>query len=234
MAEGHGDQAENQAENSGSPMTMALMIIAGGLALAALAIGILLLISSSHMTMPAKCSPLEDPIIEEKENDDDEDPVLYRASVRVTVSSTRGGWGKAILSPESTVYDSAGDRWHKNDTLQMEWASAYCLCPGCNGTSPGVCEECVPGAKGCDVLPPEYDCWVDVRTRGAGFPVFDTGVGRVRFEKEKAERNTAWWISFWVFLGIFIALLIAFVGVSVPQMLSSASSGDYEQMPHTA
>lgn len=239
-----------------------LMIVGGGLALSVLVLGVLLLISSSHMTMPAKCSPLEDPILESQIRDstgecfeddsdvrvdeelkkkdkrcDKEEPDLFRSSVRVegaplpsacnvqaspqhltrrepvaAVVSHRDGWGKAILNPEAVVFDSgqtpplhahhafvcgrtmggrkrflsldasdaltAGDRWHFNETAQVLWAQSYCLCPGCNGTDPGVCEECVPRSPGCDVLPPEYDCWMDVRTRSSGFPIFDTGVRR--------------------------------------------------------
>ena len=116
---------------------------------------------------------------------------------------------------------------------------SYCLCPGCNGTHPGECEECVPRTPGCDVLPPEYDCWMDVRTRASGFPLYDAGAGRVRFTKEMTERNTAWWVLFIVFVSLFGVLLIAFLAVGVPVMLSSggsSNSNDYQQMeePHTA
>ena len=76
---------------------------------------------------------------------------------------------------------AAGDRWHLNMTEQVLWAGSYCLCPGCNGTSPGECEECVPRTPGCDVLPPEYDCWMDVRTRESGWPIFDSGVSAQRY-----------------------------------------------------
>jgi len=213
------------------------------------------------MTMPAKCSPLEDPILESQIRDstgecfeadtevrvdeelkkkdkrcDKEEPDLFRSSVRVEVVSHRDGWGKAILNPEAVVFDSAGDRWHFNETAQVLWAQSYCLCPGCNGTDPGVCEECVPRSPGCDVLPPEYDCWMDVRTRSSGFPIFDTGAGRVRFSKEKTERNTAWWVLFIVFICLSGALLIALLAVGIPFLLSraSASDDDYQQMPHSA
>jgi hypothetical protein len=71
---------------------------------------------------------------------------------------------------------TAGDRWHINGSRQLEWAISHCLCPGCNGTHPGECEECVPRSPGCDVLAPEYDCWMDVRTRSSGWPLYDTGV----------------------------------------------------------
>ena len=124
-------------------------------------------------------------------------------------------------------------------TQQKLWAMSYCLCPGCNGTHPGECEECVPRTPGCDVLPPEYDCWMDVRTRASGFPLYDAGAGRVRFTKEMTERNTAWWVLFIVFVSLFGVLLIAFLAVGVPVMLSSggsSNSNDYQQMeePHTA
>ena len=72
---------------------------------------------------------------------------------------------------------AAGDRWHINSTKQLVWAMSHCLCPNCNGTHPGECEECVPRSPGCDVRPPEYDCWMDVRTRTSGWPLYDTGVG---------------------------------------------------------
>lgn len=92
-----------------------LTIIGGGLALSVLALGVLLLISSSHMTMPARCSPLEDPILESQIRDstgecfqadsdvradaerkkkdkrcDKEEPDLFRSSVRVEGESDRG------------------------------------------------------------------------------------------------------------------------------------------------
>ena len=80
-----------------------LMAVGGGLALASVALGVLLLISSSHMIMPAQCSPLEDPVMESKIRDldppcfaedsdvrtnkselcDSAQPNLYRPSVRV-------------------------------------------------------------------------------------------------------------------------------------------------------
>ena len=72
---------------------------------------------------------------------------------------------------------AAGDRWHINSTKQLLWAMSHCLCANCNGTHPGECEECVPRSPGCDVRPPEFDCWMDVRTRTSGWPLFDSGVG---------------------------------------------------------
>jgi hypothetical protein len=93
---------------SGGGASVVLMIVGGGLALSVLVLGVLLLISSSHMTMPAKCSPLEDPILESQIRDstgecfeydsdvradaelekkdkrcDKEEPNLFRSSVRV-------------------------------------------------------------------------------------------------------------------------------------------------------
>jgi hypothetical protein len=72
-------------------------------------------------------------------------------------------------------------------TRQMQWASDHCRCKGCDGFTKGTCEECVISQKelleaenqraaGCDALPPEFDCWMDVRTRASGFPMFDAGV----------------------------------------------------------
>ena len=245
--------------------SLVLIIVVGGLAVTGVALGILLLISSSHLTMPAKCVPLSDPVLEiqvrdstagpdgvgncfepdtdlrlDRDDDeknsacDEEAPNLYRSAVNVSVVVHRGGYGRVILSPESLVYDSSGDRWHINMSRQVDWASSYCLCAGCNGTEPGVCDECVPGTRGCDLLPPEYDCWVDVRTRGSGWPIFDAGVGRVRFTKAKTESNVVWWVFFWIFLGLFIVLLVAFIAVGIPVMLSSSSGNGYQQMPHTA
>ena len=101
--------AEDGKQGGGSGgANILMMIIGGGLALAAVAIGVLLLISSSHMTMPAKCSPLEDPVMEERIRDktgecfefdtdvrvdaklkkkdkrcDKQEPDIYRSSVRV-------------------------------------------------------------------------------------------------------------------------------------------------------
>ena len=103
--------------------------------------------------------------------------ILPLSRVCVWTSNGRRGcrsW-RALDASDTAV--TAGDRWHFNETAQVLWAKSYCLCPGCNGTDPGVCEECVPRSPGCDVLPPEYDCWMDVRTRQSGFPIFDTGVG---------------------------------------------------------
>lgn len=82
---------------------LVLMAVGGGLALSCVALGVLLLISSSHMVIPAKCSPLEDPIMEENIRDldpscfaedsdvrtntselcDSAQPNLYRSSLRV-------------------------------------------------------------------------------------------------------------------------------------------------------
>ena len=89
-------------------MSIIVLIVGGGLLLAALAVGILLVISFSHMTMPAKCSPLEEPVRESQIRDktgecfkhdsdervdadlrnkdkrcDKQEPDLFRSSVRV-------------------------------------------------------------------------------------------------------------------------------------------------------
>lgn len=57
----------------------------------------------------------------------------------------------------------------------------------------------------------------------------------MRFSKEKTERNTAWWVLFIIFICLFAALLVAFLAVGIPVLLSGPSSdSDYEQMPHTA
>jgi hypothetical protein len=59
--------------------------------------------------------------------------------------------------------------------------------------------------------------------------------GKVRFSKEKTERNTAWWVLFIIFVSLFGALLIAFLAVGIPVLLAGGQSdSDYEQMPHTA
>jgi len=101
-------EEEGKGGGGGGGASMVLIIIGGGLALAALVIGVLMLISSSHMTMPAKCSPLSEPHLERQIRDrtgecfesdssvrvdakrkqkdkkcDKEDPDLYRSSVRV-------------------------------------------------------------------------------------------------------------------------------------------------------
>ena len=64
-------------------MNIVLTIIGGGLALSAVAIGILLLISSSHITMPAKCSPLEDPVYESRIRDKTGECFEFDSDVRV-------------------------------------------------------------------------------------------------------------------------------------------------------
>ncbi len=58
-------------------------------------------------------------------------------------------------------------------------------------------------------------------------------MGRVRFTKEKTERNTAWWVLFIVFVSLFGVLLIAFIAVGVPGLLSAKSASD-DEMPHRA
>jgi len=101
---------------------LVLMAVGGGLALASVALGVLLLISSSHMIMPAKCSPLEDPVMESNIRDldppcfaedsdvrtnmsklcDSAQPNLYRPSVRVEGGLPRGAAalaGRRLLPP---------------------------------------------------------------------------------------------------------------------------------------
>ena len=69
----------------------------------------------------------------------------------------------------------------------MTWAASYCQCPGCNGTDEGTCDECLVSQKvlleteearigDCDRYPPQYACWMDVRTRASGWPIYDSGV----------------------------------------------------------
>ena len=64
-----------------------LLIVAGGAALSAIAILVLLFIASAHMIVKAKCSPLEDPRIEivrpPEDCEKDCAPPRFRASVRV-------------------------------------------------------------------------------------------------------------------------------------------------------
>lgn len=64
-------------------MGIVLTIIGGGLLLSAVAVGILLLISSSHITMPAKCSPLEDPVYESRIRDKTGECFEFDTDVRV-------------------------------------------------------------------------------------------------------------------------------------------------------
>ena len=93
---------------------------------------------------------------------------------------------------------TAGDDWTVgNNESVMKWSANYCRCPGCTGFEKGECDECVTShsellrtenervwkkkqewekVEGCDALPPEYDCWMDVRSRQSGFPLFDVGV----------------------------------------------------------
>eukprot|EP00961_Rhodomonas_salina_P144950 1951188-Rhodomonas_salina.2 len=74
-----------------------------GLAVCLFALFCLFLNASTHMVMKAKCAPLMDPILEHKKEGKKE---LWRASLRVEVLAYSNGAGKAILSPDSTVYDS--------------------------------------------------------------------------------------------------------------------------------
>lgn len=106
MADGEKDREPGAGGGEGGGMggaRLVLMAIGGGLALSAVALGILLLISSSHIDLPAKCSPLADPFMEENIRDldppcfaedsdvrtniselcDSAQPNLYRSSVRV-------------------------------------------------------------------------------------------------------------------------------------------------------
>ena len=138
----------------------------------------------------------------------------------------------------------------------MAWAMTYCLCPGCNGIHPGVCEECTPRTPGCDVEPPEFDCWVRIRRSEAGFPIFNIGVTKVRFEKFRvrflqfisagsleltfdiqAERNDAFLISLILFIVLFGLLLIAGFFLGLPAKLFGNSDKSYtplEDPPHEA
>jgi hypothetical protein len=61
-------------------------------------------------------------------------------------------------------------------------------------------------------------------------------VGRVRFTKEKTERNTAWWVLFIVFVSLFGVLFIAFIAVGLPALLSAKkpSYDESDEMPHRA
>ena len=98
-----------------------------------------------------------------------------------------------FLTALITVLDvAAGKDWHVNKTEQMTWAASYCRCPGCNGTDEGTCDECLVSQKllletegsrtgDCDRYPPQYDCWMDVRTRASGWPIYDAGVRAILF-----------------------------------------------------
>ena len=66
-----------------------------------------------------------------------------------------------------------------------------------------------------------------------GFALRINQVGKVRFTKEKTERNTAWWVLFIVFVSLFGVLLIAFVALGVPALLSGRSVSE-DEMPHQA
>ena len=104
-------------------------------------------------------------------------PRALYAFVRSTqslTSSSMPGW-------------TAGRDWHVNKTMQMTWAASYCRCEGCDGFSEGNCTDCVisekelleaeaPNTADCDAYPPQYACWMDVRTRSSGWPIYDSGV----------------------------------------------------------
>ena len=62
---------EEKGGSSGGIARPLLMVVGGGCALSAVAIGVLLLLASSHMVIKAKCSPLEDPRIEQRIRDRD-------------------------------------------------------------------------------------------------------------------------------------------------------------------
>ena len=64
-------------------MSIIVLIFGFGLLMAALAVSILLLISFSHMTMPAKCSPLEEPVWERQIRDTTGDCFKYDTDERV-------------------------------------------------------------------------------------------------------------------------------------------------------
>ncbi|EKX44406.1 hypothetical protein GUITHDRAFT_163544, partial [Guillardia theta CCMP2712] len=247
-------EEEEAYEPESRRMSGLMMAVLGGIIISAFVLLVLLLVSESYMTMPAKCLPLEDPKLAEKVGDstrqcfekdtnlrvdrdkpseekdqacDEMTPNEYRASVRVQVITDRTGYGKTVLVPETTIYDSAFERWHINGTKQMAWAMTYCLCPGCNGIHPGVCEECTPRTPGCDVEPPEFDCWVRIRRSEAGFPIFNIGVTKVRFEKFRAERNDAFLISLIFFIVLFGLLLIAGFFLGLPAKLFGNSDKSY-------
>jgi len=97
----------------------------------------------------------------------------FRPTQSLTVSSM-SGW-------------AAGRDWHVNKTKQMSWAASYCRCEGCDGFNEGNCTDCVisqkelleadaTGTADCDAYPPQYACWMNVRTRSSGWPIYDSGV----------------------------------------------------------
>ena len=64
---GGGEMRQPEDENGSATFFLArplLLIVAGGAALSAIAIFVLLCIASAHIIVKAKCSPLEDPRIE--------------------------------------------------------------------------------------------------------------------------------------------------------------------------
>ncbi len=77
--------------------------VVGALAFCLLVLVFLFLNASTHMVMKAKCSPLEDPILQHKKEGKKD---LWRASLRVEVLTYKSGEGVAILSPESVIYNS--------------------------------------------------------------------------------------------------------------------------------
>jgi len=202
--------------------------------LAALAFCLLVLVflflnASTHMVMKAKCSPLEDPMLEHKKDGEKD---LWRASLRVEVLSHKSGEGVAILSPESIVYDSADEHWNGDKLKEVKWAMSHCLCSDCNGTDPGTCEICKPRTKGCDYPPPEYDCYVDVQRRQAQWPAYTSGVGEVRMEKHMVERtsNTVWVVLVIVFSSLACCFGACALLAGIPSLLGG--DGDkYDDIP---
>mmetsp|Transcript_20463 Transcript_20463/g.32000 ORF Transcript_20463/g.32000 Transcript_20463/m.32000 type:complete len:200 (-) Transcript_20463:1520-2119(-) len=167
-----------------------------GLAISVLVLFFLFLSASEHMTMKSDCAPLEDPVLEHKiEDEGEEDERHYwRSYVDVEVVSHKTGSGRTLLEPDARVYNSPDGRWFEGEKgylKEISWAASHCLCPGCNGTEgSGQCDICLPRTEGCDIDAPEYACYLDVRNREAGWPIYDAGIGRVRFRKNLV-RNVA-------------------------------------------
>ncbi|KAJ1491478.1 hypothetical protein T484DRAFT_1933242 [Baffinella frigidus] len=219
-------------EGGGGGLSIALYVVMLGVLISGAFLGVVLVSHYTHTTVPAKCSPLKDPMLEhlpcqpcDPKEDNGDHPChdggnaaigegesvrcaygsvdTWRAKILVEAAAYRSGWGKAVIVPRAWVYNTGDRDWLEQYLPECKWAAEHCICPGCNGTNPGVCvpdtDDCMPGTEGCERDAPEFKCFVDTTKLQSHWPNYGIVAHKVRFHEKQVDTTTTSWLI-WVFV----------------------------------
>mmetsp|Transcript_22184 Transcript_22184/g.51534 ORF Transcript_22184/g.51534 Transcript_22184/m.51534 type:complete len:223 (+) Transcript_22184:64-732(+) len=216
---GVGEEFEEEEEEvSWQYRKPAIGCLVGGLAVSLVVCFICLVVPTTTYVLKSKCSPLEDPKLEEFGGFGGK---RWRTGVRVEVINHRDGLGASLLARDITVYNSADGAKSPTKAMEQAFASSHCLCPGCDGVNEGTCHGCVPRSPGCQQDPPEYACYVVVRNPDNSYPHYSTGVEKVVFEEDLAVNNDGWTVALIVFGVLSAILLVINIVVYLPGLMGS-------------